>query len=179
MFCTRAARSGKHGGMRPIVWGVAGCALVLSACGGSPYTTATLTSASPTPPAPSPASTSPAAAAPMQRTVRWVDLQPGDCLADPPPSDPAVVMVTVVDCAAPHQAEVFLRAPIPVNDALTDVGNQQCNAGLATYTGGGPYSIGYLIDSEQDRTSNNPYPSTVICLLQSPDGQPLTGSARR
>ena len=37
----------------------------------------------------------------------------------------------------------------------------------------------YLIDSNQDRTSNNPLPSTVICLLQSANGHPLTGSARR
>ena len=110
--------------------------------------------------------------------VRAVDLQPGDCLAEPPPTDPAVVMVTVVDCAGPHQAEAFLRAPIPVNAALTDVGNQQCAAGLAAYAGGAPYTISYLIDSEQDRTSNNPYPSTVICLLQDSGGRPLTGSAR-
>jgi hypothetical protein len=37
----------------------------------------------------------------------------------------------------------------------------------------------YLIDSNQDRTSNNPLPSTVICLLQAADGGPLTGSAHR
>jgi hypothetical protein len=39
--------------------------------------------------------------------------------------------------------------------------------------------VTYLIDSGQDRTSNNPLPSTVICLLQSASGQPLTESARR
>lgn len=162
--------------MRQVVWGVLGGAAlsVVAACGDSPYTTATLSTTSPS----TTTTTVAAAPAPATRTVRWVDLQPGDCLAEPPPSDPAVVMVAVVDCAGPHQAETFLRAPIPVNAALTDVGNQQCAAGLAAYAGGAPYTISYLIDSEQDRTSNNPYPSTVICLLQDSGGRPLTGSAR-
>ena len=93
-----------------------------------------------------------------------------------------MVIVTVVDCSAPHQAETFLRASIPVDAAVTDVANQRCDAGFTAYTGrpaaGGGTTITYLIDSEQDRTSNNPYPSTVICLLQSADGRPMTGSAR-
>ena len=113
---------------------------------------------------------------------KWIDLQVGDCLADPPPTDPGVVTVTVVDCANAHQAEVYLRAAVPVNAAIADVGNQQCQTGLSQYTGrsvsASPFTITYLIDSDQDRTSNNPYPSTVICLLQGANGQPLTGSAR-
>jgi hypothetical protein len=44
---------------------------------------------------------------------------------------------------------------------------------------GSPFAVTYLIDSEQDRTFNNPLPSTVICLLQDPGGQTLIGSARR
>ena len=122
-------------------------------------------------------------APPQPRTARWVDLTAGDCLAEPPPTDPAVVTVTVVDCSTPHLAETFLRADVPVDAAVTDVANQRCDAGFATYTGrpagGSDKTITYLIDSEQDRTSNNPYPSTVICLLQSANGQPMTGSARR
>jgi len=139
-----------------------------------------------TPSATSTASTSPttstAPAPPQPRAARWVDLAVGDCLAEPPPTDPAVVLVTVVDCSAPHQAETFLRANIPVDAAVTDVANERCAAGLTAYTGrpaaGADTTITYLIDSEQDRTSNNPYPSTVICLLQSADGGPMTGSAR-
>ena len=163
--------------MRAVVWGVTGSAAVavLAACGGSPYTTATLTTTSTI----SSTTTVAAPAVPASRTVKWVDLQAGDCLADPPPTDPSVVMVTVVDCTGPHSAETFLRAPLPVNDALSDIGNRECGAGLTKYTGGGPYTISYLIDSEQDRTSNNPYPSTVICLLQGAGGQTLNGSARR
>jgi hypothetical protein len=115
------------------------------------------------------------------RITKWIDLIEGDCLAEPPPTDPAVVTVTVVDCAGPHVAETFLRAEIPVDAALTGPADQQCQTGLPQYTGpaaAGRYAISYLIDSEQDRTSNNPYPSTVICLLQSSTGQAMTGSAR-
>ena len=114
------------------------------------------------------------------RVEKWVDLQVGECLADPPPSDPSVVTVAVVDCGSAHAAEVYLRAAVEVNAALDDVANRQCGTGLAQYTGrsASPYATTYLIDSEQDRTSNNPMPSTVICLLQDANGGPLTGSAR-
>jgi hypothetical protein len=119
----------------------------------------------------------PAAAGPQ--TKKWIDLQAGDCLADPPPVDPGVVVVSVVDCAIPHAAEVYLRTDVEVNAAVADVADRQCTAGLTQYTGGGPFAMTYLIDSNQDRTSANPMPSTVICLLQASNGGPLTGSARR
>ena len=114
--------------------------------------------------------------------MKWIDLAPGDCLAAPPPADPAVVTVTVVDCAAPHLAEAYLRANIPVDAALSDTANAQCSAGLTRYTGlaagSSHYAVTYLIDSDQDRTSNNPYPSTIICLLRDAKGQSLAGSAK-
>jgi hypothetical protein len=112
---------------------------------------------------------------------KWIELQVGDCLADPPPADPSVVTVSVVDCAIPHSAEVYLRVDVEVNAAIADVADQRCRAGLAQYIGlpaGGPFAMTYLIDSKQDRTSDNPLPSTVICLLQASNGGPLTGSAR-
>jgi hypothetical protein len=116
-------------------------------------------------------------------THKWVDLKVGDCLAAVPAVDLGEVSVSLVDCAAAHAAEVYLRVPVEVNAAVTDVANRECAAGVPTYTGrsvdGSPYSVTYLIDSRQDRTSNNPMPSTVICLLQSASGQALTGSARR
>ena len=54
------------------------------------------------------------------------------------------------------------------------------------YTGqsinGGPYTMTYLVDAEQDRTTNDPQnapaPGTVICLLEDANGRPLTVSAR-
>ncbi len=125
-------------------------------------------------------STAPPVAAP--RTVKWIDLQAGDCLAGRPPTDPAEVTVTVVDCTTPHLAEAYLRADIPVDTALTDTATARCETGFAAYSGrtaaAAGLTISYLIDSEQDRTSNNPLPSTIICLVQSSAGQTLTGSAR-
>lgn len=117
------------------------------------------------------------------RTVNWFDLHVGDCLADPPPVDPTVIVVAITDCATPHRAEVFLRAPMAVNTAIADVIDRTCGAGFADYTGrtagDGSYSSTYLIDSNQNRTSSNPDPSTVICLLEAPDGGTLTQSARK
>jgi hypothetical protein len=110
-----------------------------------------------------------------------VDLHVGDCVAEVPPVDLGAVTVDVVDCSTPHQAEVYLLAPIAVNAAITDVANQACSAGVTPYTGktAGAFVVTYLIDSRQDRTSDNPLPSTVICLLQAADERPTTGSAHQ
>jgi hypothetical protein len=125
----------------------------------------------------------PVPTAPPTRMVNWFDLDVGDCLADPPPTDPNVITVPLVDCATAHQAEVYLRSPLAVNTALADVADRDCNAGFTKYTGqqagSSPLAVSYLIDSNQNRTSSNPDPSTVICLLQPASGQPLTGSAKR
>jgi hypothetical protein len=70
-----------------------------------------------------------------------------------------------------------------VDTAIANVASRDCAAAFSPYTGqsvdGSPFSITYLIDSNQDRTGGNPTPSTVICLLQAANGQPLTGSAHR
>lgn len=104
-------------------------------------------------------------------------------MTDLPPADGSHVNVTVVDCATAHLAEVYMRAPMAVDAAIATVANRDCEAGFAPYTGqsvaGSRFSITYLIDSNQDRTGADPTPSTVICLLQSANGQPVTGSARR
>jgi hypothetical protein len=117
------------------------------------------------------------------RTEKWIDLEAGDCLADLPPSDPSMLTVTIVDCATRHRAEVYFRAPMADTPAFADVANQKCAAGFSQYTGqsvdGSPFTVTYLIDSNQDRTASNPAPSTVICLLQAANGRPLTESARR
>jgi hypothetical protein len=147
--------------------------------------------AGPTPTAPPPTTAAgkaiPAIAPPSathgSRTKKWIDLQAGDCVADLPPADLSRVTVTVVDCATAHLAEVYLRTPMAVDTAIANVANRNCAAGFAPYTGhsvdGSPFSITYLIDSNQDRTGANPTPSTVICLLQAANGQSLTGSAHR
>lgn len=115
----------------------------------------------------------------LTRQAKWVDLQVGDCLTGPPPSDPSTVEVELTNCQAPHTAEVFLRAKVAVNDAISGVADQRCTAGLVQYTARhGDYTSTYLIDSNMDRTGYTELPSTVICLLQSSSGRPLTGSAR-
>ncbi|BBY19882.1 hypothetical protein [Mycobacterium stomatepiae] len=124
-----------------------------------------------------------AAAALGSHAEKWIDLQVGDCVADLPPADLSRVTITVVDCATAHLAETFLRAPMAVDTAVFTFANRDCTAAFAPYTGksldGSGFSITYLIDSNQDRTGADPTPSTLICLLQSATGQPLTGSARR
>ncbi|MEX0579675.1 MAG: hypothetical protein WD228_01025 [Mycobacterium sp.] len=162
--------------------GLAGCTGSESNTAGPSMRPDPGTATSETGPEGTPASTTPAPTTPA-RTKKWIELQVGDCLAGLPSADPAVVTVNVVDCATPHLAEVYLRANIPVNAVLTGTADEQCGAGLMQYTGlavnASPYTITYLIDSEQDRTSNNPYPSTVICLLAGAQGQSFTESARR
>jgi hypothetical protein len=115
------------------------------------------------------------------RTEKWVDLRVGDCVAEVPAVDLGAVTVDLVDCSMPHRAEVYLLAPIAVNAAVTDVASQACAAGVTPYTGkpAGAFVVTYLIDSRQDRTSDNPLPSTVICLLQGVNEQPTTGSAHQ
>ena len=131
--------------------------------------------------APTAITASPATRGPQ--TKNWIALEVGDCLADPPPTDPSVVTVTIVDCSTAHEAEVYLRAPVEVNAAIAAVADRECATGIAQYTGrsvdGSPYVVTYVIDSNQDRTASNPTPSTVICLLQAANGRPLTESARR
>ena len=72
--------------------------------------------------------------------------------------------------------------PIPVDAAPEGTANAQCEAGFVQYTGrasaGSPYTITYMIDSDQDRTFNNPLPSTGDLPAARHRGQSLTGSAR-
>jgi hypothetical protein len=161
---------------------------LLTACdGGAGSSDTTSTSRASTTSAPDTVTSTTTVAAPATaqgpRTEKWIDLKVGDCIADPPPSDPSVVTVSVVDCALAHAAEVYLRTDVEVNAAIADVADRECDAGFTRYTGqavgSSLFVVTYLIDSNQDRTSANPLPSTVICLLQAPTGGPLTGSARR
>jgi hypothetical protein len=160
----------------------------LPSCGASgPTSTETFTStavASTTTTTTTTTTTALAAPATMRgpRTKNWFDLAVGDCLTEIPAIDLGAVVATLVDCATPHQAEVYLLAPLAVNTAIADVANQKCVEGFSSYTGqsvGSPLTVTYLIDSNQDRTSNNPTPSTAICFLQAANGIPLTESARR
>ena len=126
------------------------------------------------------------AAPPTTSAKKWIDLDIGDCLADPPPTDPSVVTVAIVGCATPHMSEVFYRGALTVNTAIPEVAGRECDAQFPKYTGkavdASGLAVTYLVDSNQDRTTIDPTigpaPSTVICLLADAVGRPLTGSAR-
>lgn len=155
------------------------CAGLLTGCGAATAPTVT----PPAPPGDSPAMTATAPPATaggsvVPQTRNWFELEVGDCVTALPQLERGDVAVPLADCAGPHVAQVFLRVPVEVNSATSDVAEARCRAALAAYTAGGQgYSLTYLIDSNQDRTSNAPLPSTVICLLQSAGGEPLVGSA--
>jgi hypothetical protein len=163
-----------------LTWGLT-ATLTLVACGSGGQTVAETSTDETT--VTSTATIAPAPPAPLEpRAKDWFDLDVGDCMVDLPRVDLGEVSVGLIDCTKPHAGEVFLRAPVEVNDAIADVADRQCDAGVTEYTGrprGDTYTVTYLIDSNQDRTSANPLPSTVICLLQAGDGRQLTESARR
>jgi hypothetical protein len=160
------------------------CAMpaVLAACAtGGIQSNTTSTQAPPTTP---PAKAVTAVVTPStqaSRTESWIDLKVGECVTNLPPADLSRITVTVVDCGTAHLAEVYLRAPMAVDNAIANVANKDCAAGFTPYTGqpvdAGPLSMSWLIDSKMDRTGTTPMPSTVICLLQAANGQLLTGSA--
>lgn len=163
---------------RPAAFCAALCAVALvSACASKDSAEAPSTSS----PAPTTQITlSPKPAGPQ--TKNWFDLKAGDCLTEIPAVDTGVVTTPVVDCTTPHLAEVFLLAPLAVNTAIDQVANEKCSKGFVDYTGGSfvgsRFAITYLIDSNQDRTADNPTPSTAICLLRNANGEPLTESQR-
>jgi hypothetical protein len=73
-----------------------------------------------------------ASVAPLgSHTEKWISLQVGDCVADLPPADLSRVTVTVIDCTTAHLAEVYLRAPMAVDTAISTVANRDCTAGFA------------------------------------------------
>jgi hypothetical protein len=187
MGCAKPPMGALEDSCRYLGVSLAALALLTACDGGAGSSAETSTGPASTTPAQAAVTTTTTAAAPPTsqgaRIEKWIELQVGECLADPPPTDPSVVTVSVVDCAIAHAAEVYLRADVEVNAAVADVADRECDAGLSRYTGqsasGGPFVVTYLIDSNQDRTSANPLPSTVICVLATPNGGPLTGSARR
>ena len=162
---------------------LAACATNGTHAGTRPGTTAPAAPATPTSTAATALTAVPVSPPLGPRTEKWIDLKVGECVTDLPPADLSRVTVTVVDCGTAHLAEVYLRAPMAVDSAIANVANQDCAAGFAPYTGqsvdGSAYSVTYLIDSNMDRTGATPMPSTVICLVQRANGQPLTGSVRR
>ena len=168
--------------VRPVTYAsVAALAFsALAACSSNPTPAVDTTPEAAIVTAPPEASLEPPASTPEPVSKQWVDLAVGECVAEVPAVDVGEATVTVVDCASPHRAEVYLLAPVAVDAAIADVADRACAAGVDDYAGArSGLSVTYLIDSKQDRTGAIPLPSTVICLLQSGGGEPLTGTVRR
>ena len=114
--------------------------------------------------------TAAAPAPPEAQAKNWFDLDVGDCLATSRRVDLGEVTVGGRRLCTTPSGGGLSSAPVEVNAAIADVADQQCAAAVSGYTGAAPAAVSfvvtYLIDSNQDRTSDNPLPSTVICLLQ-------------
>lgn len=93
-----------------------------------------------------------------------------------------IVTVTMVSCTAATRS----RFTPPWAGAGDAAGTSVADRGYATqftrYTGQSEatslFTVTYLVDSDRDRTVDNPEPSTVVYLLQAASGQPPTESAR-
>lgn len=157
---------------------------MLAACGATAENSGNTLTSRAAPAIATSAAVAPSSPAAGPETERWIDLDVGQCLAEVPHVDLGEVTVTIVDCATPHNAEVYFRGPMWVDTTVPDVANRNCGTAFPDYTGrpidGSGYTMTYLVDSDQDRTSDNPSaPGTLICLAEGANGQPLTGSARR
>ena len=94
--------------------------------------------------------------------------------------------VTIVDCAKPHDAEVFSvfdypNAPsdFPGTDALNTAVTDKCNPDFETYVGkdynSSTYGLAPLLPTEDGWKSGD---HEIVCLIVSGDSGQLTGSAK-
>jgi hypothetical protein len=143
-------------------------------------------SASPTP-APTPTH-APAAAAPAGPAAvgvhPWTELAGGECLD--PYSSPWEETFTVVDCAAPHAAQLIERASInadpaaayPGEAAITAQLNLACTAPTALDLAAASaftaiqWQASYPVTAEQWAAGQRDY----FCFISRSSGEPLTGS---
>lgn len=104
---------------------------------------------------------------------------PGDCLE----IDAEGWIAGAVDCAGPHDAEVFATlafddGPYPADDDFTAEGDDLCAGAFAGYVGRGLVGSEYAIDwygpSEDGWVRGH---RELLCLLVHPDGERLVGGA--
>ena len=109
------------------------------------------------------------------------ELETGQCLNEPDTDE--VVDVQIVDCAQPHDLEVYRTADLPDQafdrDAIDRASFEVC---LEAFDGfvGAPYAdseldIYYLIPSEESWSEGD---REVICAVYDLSGQQLTGTAQ-
>ena len=117
-------------------------------------------------------SRSPAPAPAGPQTKNWFDLKAGDCLTEIPAVDTGAVDNHGRRLRDAASGGGLSARAVAVNTAINQVAMEKCAKGFVDYTGqpfvGGPFAVTYLIDSNQDRTANNPTPSTAICFLPTP-----------
>lgn len=109
-------------------------------------------------------------------------LERGTCFDDP--TGTLVEDVPIVDCAQPHDNEVFHLFDIedgtyPGDTLVTDVANDGCLQLFAIYVGSDYWAssldFGYLTPTSQSWEAGD---REVVCFLYSMDLRPLTGSVR-
>lgn len=149
----------------------------------APTPVAATTSATPkVSPSPTPtlAATGPAAAGPHL----WSDLRGGECVD--PYTNPFELRYTVVDCAAPHPAQMVFRGTFPGEatvaypglDALQSQINLLCSSpGVIDLATAGAYSdiqfqASYAATAEEWTKGQHDY----FCFVNRSGGEPLTGS---
>jgi serine/threonine protein kinase len=151
---------------------------VASSTPSGPVTPTTFPTASPTaePTTEPPVTTAPSTA------ISATELQVGDCLNDLTNSTD-VSSLPSVDCAQPHQGEVFAvfdlpPGPYPGADGVDDLVSKGCNARLAEYSPGAPsddavglFSV-YPLEQNWERGDRE-----VVCIAKATSGT-TTGSIK-
>ena len=149
----------------------------------TPPVAATSKSATPVPtptPTPTPSPTGPAAAGVHQ----WGDLRGGECVD--PYSSPFAQKFTVVDCAAPHPAQMVVRgtfpgvatAVYPGLESLQSQINLLCTAPrvIDLVTAGAyndiQFQASYAATTDEWMKGQHDY----FCFVNRPGGEPITGS---
>jgi hypothetical protein len=185
-----APRGGPNRTTRTLIW-VAGGLVVLLVLAGLYFLGTQLGGGGTTPaaePTPAPSATptpTPDPTAPQPAGVHaWDTLFGGECLD--PFQDPWAEEFTVVDCAAPHAAQLVLRAELPVDAAATFPGEAalgEQTRGLCTAPGvidvGAASGIAdlqvqgtYPVTEEQWAAGERTY----YCFVNRAGGEPLTAS---
>ncbi len=111
------------------------------------------------------------------------DLEVGQCFNDPD-SFEEVANVDIVECAEPHDNEVFELFDIPDGDfpgdvAVGETAVEGCLAAFDPYVGrdyaSSAYDIRYLVPTSDTWSSGD---REVVCILYDLNGAALTGSVR-
>lgn len=119
---------------------------------------------------------------PQGTAVDITDLELGDCFTEP--SGELVERITRVDCAGPHDAEVYAVADLPSGsqypgDATVEAqADQACTDASSAVDQDklpGSATIGYFFPTEDNWSADG---STARCYVASDDA-PLIGSVRR